>query len=347
MAIMYCALIWRSLSALQSLSGPQPLTHLNPLLFGGVPQGNCRSTVRYLVNGSLQWGCGAWLQRGGCARFCQKQGPVQLTSSWRAPGHTSAWLHEGPKGHVPVTWLHTLDTQAIRSPTPVWRLWRASRWEAGQQAPSSQAARPTADPGPPRGMGTGCQGKLSPLLPSQSWHLAQSWLYMWWPQKTRTGFCPTKAPFPLTFQIDISLRNCYILFQKVHLETGGWEETFSNFINQDCQTSEHHFRSRRLSINLSEICYCILGYLCLLTQAFLRRMNLDFASGFLQDLWILCFLDASPGKQLYTCCLISHGIIANLCHSWPCKVCSMNRVCCWKAFVFQHSSCHLEVMMWM
>lgn len=69
------------------------------------------------------------------------------------------------------------------------------------------------------------------------------------PQKT-VRFCPTEASFPLTLQIEILLRNYYMSFQKVHLETGGWEETCSNCINRVCQTSEHHFRVRRLSIDL-------------------------------------------------------------------------------------------------
>lgn len=143
MAITFYALTWRRLLPLQSLSGPQSLTHTNSLLFWGVPQGSDSSRVWHLTDGSQQRDCGA--------RLGQQQGPVQLTSSWRAPEQTPSWPHEGHKGLVPIMWLRGLDAHSSTSPTPTCRLWHGSGWEEGREH------HPRRQPG-------------SPLLPAHRRH---------------------------------------------------------------------------------------------------------------------------------------------------------------------------------
>lgn len=138
------------------------------------------------------------------------------------------------------------------------------------------------------------------------------------PQKMRVVFCAMKAFCLLTFQTSLLLRNYSLPLQKVRLETEEWEETFSNSIsNQIFQTREHHFRERRLSIGVKglpiwEASYCILlryFRLPLSSKPGLLCLSLAFASGFVQDLYILWFLYASSGKQSYTRWLIFHCII--------------------------------------
>lgn len=148
------------------------------------------------------------------------------------------------------------------------------------------------------------------------------------------------------------LSNYYMPFQKIHLETDRWEETCSNCISQVCQTREHHIRVRRLSTHFQGLFEwdLLLHFRLPLPSNWGLPFMLEFGFCkwlFLKDLCILCFLDASSGKQPHTCCLVSRSIIANLCCSWLHKVCRMKGMCCWKTFVFQHSSFHLEVMMLM
>lgn len=122
-------------------------------------------------------------------------------------------------------------------------------------------------------------------------------------KKYDLGFVQEKLYFKLKYYWEIA--TC-------HLEDSSgnrWEETCSSWIKQACQTSQHPFR--RICIFKGTI-WVRSGYLCLLTQACLPWLNLDFVSGFFARPLQCVFFDASPGKQPCTCCLICHGIIVNL-----------------------------------
>lgn len=139
------------------------------------------------------------------------------------------------------------------------------------------------------------------------------------PQKMRVVFCPVKASCLLIFQTSLLLRNYCMSLQKAHLETEEWEETFSNSIIKPGLSyqraplqSEEVVHRRERTLPLWETSYCILWLyyrLPLSSKPGLLCLSLAFASGFVQDLYVLWFLYASPGKQSYTRWLIFHCII--------------------------------------